>query len=284
MHVPARAPSVVRLPTAAAHGELARQAANGTAVPRTPDMRTLDELSRAGLLGQEAAPPGAGPSPTTTHEPGGDTVRQLLHPSFLVFERMYRRLPDQGMFSPLLDPDRPFQFTLGSFTVPKNTELWLSDYEFGVLLLDGVNPGDFRLAEDGRFSGVLGFDLSVNAYRPGDVQYQLDPAPIPPGRPQFNPQPGTQRATASQFDEAAAASFAAQTTASTSLLPVRRAVQGPDNRNPWTWIVTEGQVVALECAVFRPILSPIAAIFGRAAGHRLNKPLSQAIVQRLRPR
>lgn len=247
--------------------------------------QVIDRAQRAeGLVGQGAGAPGVGPEPALVHEPGGDMQRQMLHPSFLVFERLFRALPDEGMFSPLLNSDKPFQFTIGTYTVPKSQALWFSDYRNGLLLLDGVNPGDFREAEDGRFSGVLGYDVSVNGRRFADIQYQLDPVPIQNDQPQFAAQPGTARATQAQFNRAAAQSFAAAAGTGLSTLPQRRAVQGPDNNNPWTWILKHGDRISIKCIIFRPILSPIAAIFSRIAGHLLDESLSDTLVQRLRPR
>jgi hypothetical protein len=228
-----------------------------------------------------------GDAPTDVRVPGGDAVSQLLHPEvFTVFEREYRALPEEGMFSPLIGGLRPsFEFVLGSWTVPSGQSLWLLDYQFGVLLLDGVNPGDFREGEEGRFSGVMGFDLTVNERRTADIQYQLDPVPIQINRPQFDPNPAiTARPRASAFNVAAAESFASTSTAGLSILPVRRGLQGPNHGNPWTWIVDEGQRVALKCIIWRPILSPIAAIYGRIAGYKLQCSLSSALVNRTRPK
>lgn len=251
--------------------------------PRRPPVLTV---ARPMHLDLNRSPAGVGLTPQSMRLPGGDLLQQLLDPTvYTVFEREYRSLPDDGMYSPSLGPGRPsFEFTLGSFTVPKGQSLWLSDYQGGVLLLDGVNPGDFRPAEEGRFSGSMGFDLTVNERRVADISYQLDPVPIPPNRSQFDPQPGTARPRPAQFNAAAAESFASTSTASMALMPVRRPVQGPQMNKPWMWIIDEGQRVALKCVIFRPILSPIAAIFGRLAGHKIQTNVSGALIEQMRPR
>lgn len=242
----------------------------------------------AGATGRASGPAGMGADPASIHEPGGDMLRQLLHPdAFTVFEQEFRGLPDEGMFD--ATPDRPFTFELGAVRVPKAMHLWLSDYRFGVMLLSGMDPGDFRIAEDGRFSGKLGFQLEVNGQINGKLRYQLDPVPIRKASLGAEPRPtadpfGPGRTPQSVFDRQAAQSFAAGAGTGLATLPNRRAVQGPENRNPWTWIVEEGQVVVLKCVIFRALTTPIGAIFGRVAGHELSATVSRALINRMRPK
>ena len=95
----------------------------------------------AGLQGRMAGPPGMGPVPAAQHQPGGDLLSALLPPNFTVYDQLFQTLPEQGMFNAALNPQNPFQFVMGSFTVPQSQALWLCDYQFGVLLFDGINPG-----------------------------------------------------------------------------------------------------------------------------------------------
>jgi hypothetical protein len=209
----------------------------------------------------------------------------LLHPSFTVYDDLFQTLPEQGMFSPKLNPRNPFQFTMGSFTVPQSQALWLSDYQFGVLLFDGVNPGDYRLAEAGRFRGSIGFDLTVMDRRQGNIAYQLDPTPVASSRQQFEKvvSGSSGETTTSSFFRNAASSFALVSGQGTALMPAGDHVQGPRGA-PWTWIVEEGDVLAAKCVIFRRLRSPIAGIFARLGGHLLHVSASQALVNRLSPR
>src|SRR5690606_23201566 len=149
------------------------------------------------------------------------------------------------------------------FEVPTGQKFWMTDYQFAVGRQSGIDAGDFVYAEEGRFSGQMGFDVTVNnMYRIGDLEYGLDPAPIPLGRPEFQPsfpQSITRTTSADVFSAAAAASFASTAGPGTSLLPVRPNVQGP-REGPFTWVVDEGNQVALRCVVFRPLRTPIAFI------------------------
>jgi len=248
---------------------------------------TQAQAERARTYGLGTGPPLSGPEPPVMHLPGGSVMsRALQHPAFETVEELYRSLPEEGFFNPLLSPSRPFSFELGSFQVPNGTDLWLTDYSFAVLRFSGVDPGDFVYAEAGRFSGVMGFDVQVSQKRPSHLLYQLDPQPISLMRPSFAGAPGPFGAptpSSGAFDASAAASFGSTAGQGNSLLPVRPEVQGPRS-GPFTIVVDEGQVVSLSCTIFRPLLTPIAAIEGRLAGYLLHTNMSRALINRLRPR
>jgi hypothetical protein len=241
-----------------------------------------------GTYGLSAGPPGAGLEHIPpVHLPGGAAYTESLqHPAFRTVERLYRKLPEEAMFGNVT-PSRPYSFELGAYKVPQTMQLWLTDYEFRVLRLSGADPGDFVYAEAGRFSGQIGFDVRVSQKRPGDLSYELDPAPIPNIGQEFRqPQAQSVRrfpSSAETFDEAAVNSFGSTAGQGNSLLPVRTNVQGPRS-GPFTMIVQEGENVALICTVFRPIQTPIAAIEGRLAGFQLAQNLAVTLLNRVNPR
>lgn len=244
------------------------------------------------FFGQQAGVPGMGDAPSLYHEPGASVLaNKLLHPAFQIVEREFRALPEQGWFTPDVNPKRPIEFQLGAFEVPRNQDLWLTDYQFQVFRPSGVDPGDFVVAAPGRFSNQMGFDISVRGTRQSNISYQLDPQPVFVGRPEFQPQiapsggfagpppPGA----SDRFDNSAARTFASTASPGTSLLPRRPNVQGPRG-GPFTFVVGEGASVSLNVVIFNALTSPIAAIGGRLAGYLLHTNLSSALLQRVRPR
>lgn len=260
-------------------------------VPRAAAASMMNRMiyneSESQYIGQEAGVPGMGVSPILSHQPGGRVIDQLLHPAFDIMERLYRVLPEEGWFSPAVSPSRPIQFQLGSFEVPKNQALWLFDYQFNVYRPSGVDPGDWVQAAQGRYSNVMGFDVTVSGSRESNLSYQLDPAPVGLGRQSFETPvtaPGGRGvATAAAFDRARVNSFASTAGAGTSLLPVRRQTQGPAG-GPFTFVVGEGAQVALSCVIFNTVTSPIACIQGRQAGYLIHQNLSKSLLNRVRPR
>lgn len=256
-----------------------------TVVPRATSQALFREASvraHETFQGQQAGTPGMGEPPILVHEAGGDTVSGLLHPAFTVLERLYRTLPEGGWFSPSVSPASPVQFQMGSFTVPPNLTLWLTDYEFSVYRPSGIDPGDFLRAAEGRYSNVMGFDITIGGQRLSNLSYQLDPAPVTLSRQAFEPPPGA-RAVQAQFDRASVNSFASTASPGTSLLPPWDKTQGPRG-GPFTFVVGQGGQVNLNCVIFNTIPSPIAAVQGRCAGYLINENVSDSLLNRVRPR
>lgn len=259
----------------------------GEASGRVPAASQLEALERAeAQLG--GAPPGFGKQPPAMHQPGGRLLLDIQHPAFKTVERLQRNLPEEGFFNESVSPSSPFQWTILAYHVPEGQQFWLTDYSFAVGRPSGVDAGDILYAAEGRFSGVMGFDVVINdMFRVNDLEYGLDPAPIPAGGSEFrSPNPAgsdiVPDATPDQFDIAASNSFAATAGPGTSLLPVRSDVQGP-RQGPFTMIVNEGDFVALRAVIFRPVRSPISFIEGRLAGFTLHTNASKALLERMRP-
>lgn len=253
-----------------------------------------DERLQSEFFGQQAGVPGMGDAPALYHEPGASVLaKKLLHPAFQIVEREYRALPEQGWFTPEVNPKRPIEFQLGAFEVPRNQTLWLTDYQFQVFRPSGIDPGDFVVAAPGRFSNQMGFDISARGKRQSNISYQLDPQPVFVGRPEFQPAinppsgggfaHGGGGGAADPFNNAAARTFGSTASPGTSLLPRRPNVQGPRG-GPFTFVVGEGAAVSLNVVIFNALTSPIAAIGGRLAGYLLHTNLSSALLQRVRPR
>lgn len=239
-------------------------------------------IDRPNEQGQEVGPPGLGNAPQLIHEPGGNLIRALQPAQFETIEHMFRAAPQEAWFDPNVSPTNPVQFDLGSYQVRKSMSLWLMDYEFSVYRQSGVDPGDILPAEEGRFSGVMGFDISINGRRVSNLLYQLDPHPVVTAQTGF---PSGGRATQAQFDSAAFNSFASTSGQGLSLLPVRRARQGVDSTvGPFTLIARPTDVLTLTVVIFRPILSPVTAIQGRFMGYEVPVNISDSLVQRVRPR
>lgn len=233
---------------------------------------------QTGWEGQGTGPPGLGPEPELYRSPGGDVINRIVHPALTIFERLFRRLPEESFFSPNVSPSRPLQFDIGTFTVPSHSSLWMFDYDFSVFRFSGIDPNDTLKAEPGRFGGMMGFDLTFTKRRMTSTSYQLDPAPIPFQRGGFQQLDAT-----TQFDDSVAGSFASAASAGMSLLPVREEVMGARNA-PFMLVANPGAVVSMACVIFRTITSPIAFIQSQMGGYLLHQQVSEAMLNRVRPR
>jgi hypothetical protein len=251
--------------------------------------RDEEHAERLGYTGRDAGPAGMPGPPAVIHAPGGELVEKLLPMGATVFDREWRKLPDESMYLPTVDPRNPFKFTVGSYSVPKGTFLLLEHYEFRVMLPDPISPHDYRYAEDGRFAGSLGFDINVNSSeRGGDVSYQLDPQPIPTALEQFEPTVapvtrGGRGATTARFQRVAASSFAATAGIGTSLSAPRRRPMGPAGR-AFCWAIEPERILSIVCAVYRRVSTPLAGVYASASGHLISAEVATTLLNRTRLR
>lgn len=233
------------------------------------DIRSEQRLVQQGLSGQQAGPPGFGPEPISVQQPGGELVSAIQHPAFDTFERMFRAAPHASWFHPGLNARRPVKFDFGSFTVPDSSFFLLMDYEFTVLRPSGVDPFDFVYAEDGRFSGFMGFDITVSGRRMSNLLFQLEPV--------------SSSFAGSRFSSVPANAYAGVSNDGSSLLPVRSRVQGARDL-PFTMLAGPGSVVNLSCVIFRRISSPLSGIQASMAGYQIHSNAMLSLLERVRPR
>lgn len=206
---------------------------------------------------------------------GGMLNALMLHPSILPFEQLYRRLPDEGMFSPTVSPNRPFIGELGAFRVPDTFDLALFDLRPDIYRFSGLDPGDTVPVEARRFSSILGFDLTIDGRHQGNVKFELDPIAFQTVSEAFQTAGigGLASILAaegitvdpSRFNITAATSFASAAGAGTALLPQRPRGYGAPSI-PFTLYVRAGQAIDIKLVVFRPVPSPIAFIEYDIAG------------------
>jgi len=203
---------------------------------------------------------------TPVVQSGGALSTLLVHPEVLVFEQLYRRLPQEGLF--VASPQRNYSFVLGSYQVPSSMVLLITDYQFRIYRFVGAGAGETAPFEDRRLSTQLGFDVQIDNQRPGRVQYQLDPQP-----PATNPFVGSPKAAVvfadgivrpapipqNQFALQPFAAAANPSGAGNALLPQRTERQGPNNL-PFTYQARPNQTVIFSGVAFQPIATPIAFI------------------------
>lgn len=198
---------------------------------------------------------------------GGNLVADILHPGIVPFEQLYRRLPEEGMYNPGVSPQNPFVFELGAFTVPPTRALLLFDIRPDIYRFSGVDPGDFVPVENRRFGSLMGFDLTVDQQRTGEVAFQLDPVPIVRTSQQAFVSNNTNAPTFNTTQQAIgeANEFGSTAGAGIGLLPQRPERYGALSI-PFTIIARSRQTVQARCVIFRPIPTPIAFIEYDLAG------------------
>jgi hypothetical protein len=215
---------------------------------------------------------------------GAGLATTLLHPSVLPFERLWRRLPEQGLHSGV-SPTRPFIIELGSFRVPKDRALLIYDFRPDVYRFSGIDPNDWVPVESGRFQQIT-YDVVVNGnHRPGNKEFEIQPIPrqfqsnefinpLPTDPEQPFPQTLFNQARFNQFGSAAGAGMA--------LLPQRAFRYGARNA-PFTLFLNQNDTFTARAVFWRPVMSPLAFIEFDFAGFELPKNTALDILSCFNP-
>lgn len=232
---------------------------------------------------------------TRVIQAGGDLVSLLLHPSVTPFERIWRRLPEEGIH--LATRERPFTFEVGAYRVPKNMALLVAEYKFDVFRFNGASPWDMVPMETRRLPLSMGYDINFDQYRKGNLQVEVLPVPPPTQQEAFTPTPtggtvmsGKSVSPLDLFGQASTAPPAIATVydntsgsgpnaatmsqsaipalgAGSALLPQDQEEQQGPRRLPFTFYARENQAVQLRVAVFGMIPIPIAFFESRLKGY-----------------
>lgn len=215
---------------------------------------------------------------------GGQLNAEILHPTAVPFEQLYRRLPEEGMFAPGVTPSNPFVFELGSFTVPDQMSLLIFDLRPDIYRFSGVDAGDFVPIENRRFGSIMGFDVTVDQRRQGNVKFEIDPSPIQrTSQSAFQSSNSTHpTANAGAYVAGRANQFASPAGVGTALQPQRHERYGALSI-PFTMIARSKQTVQVRCVIFRPIPAPIAFVEYDIAGVLVPEQWTNNMLEVIKP-
>lgn len=225
---------------------------------------------------------------------GGLANQLMLHPSTIPFDRLWRRTPSPGMTSGALSPEKPFWCELGAYKVPDNMMLLIFDTRPDVYRPSGVAVGDAFPVISRSLSNVLGFTLTVDARVQGNIEFQLQPAPVVmssqqayPGGTGFNQavqtvygtvQQPSQFINSTQLALAQAGAFAGAAGSGLATQP-----QCPDRYGardlPFTLYAESGQTVQSRCVVWQPLPIPIAFIEYRCSGLLIPQNIAKQMLE-----
>jgi hypothetical protein len=218
---------------------------------------------------------------------GGALNNVLTNEATQPFEQLFRKLPEQGIHSPLVSPSRPFKFELGSFLVPKQMSLVLFDFRPDIYRFSGIDPNDAVPVEARRFATQIGYEVTIDGNHPANLRFELEPVPRE-SAVEFQPtgtdvieNPGRQPSQ-SEYNAAQRNSFGAAAGAGLSTLPQRPFRFGAPSL-PMSLILREDQVFAAKAIFFKPVTSPIAFIEWDMAGILTPANMLTELLECLRP-
>lgn len=215
---------------------------------------------------------------------GGQFSSDILHPTVTPFEQLYRRLPEEGMYSSEVSPSNPFVFELGAFVVPDFMSLLIFDLRPDIYRFSGVDSGDFIPVESRRFGSIMGFDLTIDQRRQGNTYFELDPVAIQQTSQQAFKSNNTTLPTFNQgqFAIGRANQFASVAGVGTALLPQRPTRFGALNI-PFTLFARSKQTVQVRCVIFRRVPAPIAFIEYDIAGVLVPEEWTNGMLEAVKP-
>lgn len=246
---------------------------------------------------------------------GGCLSGSLLPEVFTPLEHVFRKLPQEGIYE--ATRQRPYQFEMGAFTVPRSMGFIFSEYNFQIFRQNGAVAGDAVPVEDRRLSLQVGYDVNIDRSRRGNIEVQI--VPILPSEidkmaaagvvtpptvdfqaPQVTfPQqvvagvvlpnvygapgaPGTGVSPQTGWEVQDAQSHIDASAAGSALLPQESKVQGP-SQCPFTYILNANQSVQLRITVFAPVRIPVAFFESRILGYVVPKNAMASFLKGIDP-
>lgn len=217
-------------------------------------------------------------STARVHLAGGTLMQYIGHPSIIPFESVYRRFPQDGIFT--ASPTEPFRFEMGAFRVPEQMVLVMLDQRFDIYRPSGFAAGDFIPFEDRRLPISVGWNMRATTQLQGNFHYELQPYAPTDAFQQFgsNPNPGFipggngQLAPPGAFAQAQAMQVLGASGAGDQVMQQRHHRDGL-MKVPFPFYIREKEALQFECVVFNAIPVPVAFFEVEVVGVLL--PLNQ---------
>lgn len=201
----------------------------------------------------------------------------LLNPEVETWERLYRRLPQQGIYT-AASVQRPVRLEMGSFIVPPSMTLVVFDFRPDIYRFSGVGASDAEPVAERSLATNVGWQITIDGRVPGDLALELRPSRRLSGALASQPyiQQSTQPFPRAVFQQAAANEFGNSIGTGVATLPQRTAHFGARTL-PMTVEVMENQTFTAWCAVFNRISTTLAFFEWDMGGILMPKQLFEKI-------
>jgi hypothetical protein len=207
------------------------------------------------------------PAPIQIIPPAAGLFDLLVPNAYTVFNRTTRRKGDASLYNLSLSPSRPYQFPLGTFELPKNMALFLTDIQVRAATFSGVGATDTVWVDEGNLTTQVGIDFEIGSRRPMDTKTEITPPPILPP---------------SAFQTVAANATSNPSGGGTALLPLAEGRPGTED-GPLSFLVQASDgLLQVRLYVFRPLSLPIAFFQLKLAGYQTNRATAEQVMVQLR--
>lgn len=227
--------------------------------------------------GGTSAPNPASASPSVVVFPGSSIYDLITPPRLATWQRETRRQGDPSLYNPSLSPGKPYQFSLGSFDVPKTMSIFITTWEVRIFTFSGVAATDTVEVDPGNLTTSLALDFNVGGRKPFQSESEIVPQIISPE--DALTRRGSQ--SSSFYLAAATQNKTASSGSGNGLLPFDNRRPGSDE-GPFSVLVQpQDSKFSVDCFVFEPLRLPVAFFQLRLAGYLTGQSDAQRTIDKM---
>lgn len=204
---------------------------------------------------------------------GASLLSQITPGRYIPYQRQQRVLGDANMYNPDLSPQRPFQFSLGTFEVPGTSAVILTEVELRIFTFSGIAAADSVEVDPGNLTTQLAFSLTTGGERkPYNALSDIVPVLFAIG---------TRNQTAPFYAGAAAANQLSPSGLGAGLLPFDGERPGPVNGPVSVIIQPQERTFEGLCYVFRQLPIPVKFFQFKLAGYITDQSTAQELISNI---
>lgn len=221
----------------------------------------------------------ATPGMVTRVLPVGASLEELLNPyGFSTWQRNSRRKGEASIYNPSLSPDRPVQFPMATFEIPKTMGLFLTMIELRAYTFSGIAAEDTVEVDPGNLTTSLAFDLTYGINRPFNSESEITPLLIAPS--DAVAQRVAQRSE--YYINSALSGQSAASGVQKGLLPFDFMRPGSDVGPLSVYVSNQAGRLNVSAFVFQPLNLPVAFFEVKLAGYLTNQTVAEQVLDRMK--
>jgi len=211
--------------------------------------------------------------------PVGASLEQLLTPyGFTTWQREARRRGEATIYSTAISPQRPVQFPMISFEVPKSMGLFVNMIDFRAYTFSGIAAGETVEVDPGNLSTRIGFDLEYGSSRPFNSEVEITPLILAPADSQ------TQRASqrTEYYINSALSGESAASGVQKGLIPFDSMRPGSDVGPLNLYVTSQNNKFKVNAFIFQSFEIPISYFQVKIAGYITSQTAAEEILGRMK--
>lgn len=211
--------------------------------------------------------------------PVGASLEQLITPyGFTSWQREARRKGEASIYSTQISSQRPVQFPMLTFEVPKSMGLFVNMIDFKAFTFSGIAAGETVEVDPGNLSTKLAFNLEYGGNRPFNSEVEISPLLLAPSDSQ------TQRASlrTEYYLNSAISGESAASGIQKGLLPFDFMRPGSDVGPLNLYVNSQNNQFKVSAFIFQSFEIPISYFQVKIAGYLTSQTAAEEILGRMK--